>query len=168
MSGEGGHGCQGTPDTAVSPDPPRTTSEPSAAPAGARSDGPLEKRQVEAAGKVSEFFTALGPRWALTTRQRSRLAPAVAAAQLAGWSPTGLAEFAGANTAGVRSPYAVLAARLSPGELPAPPGKPPPTPPWCGHCNRATRRLEHADGADAGRCPRCNPLTGGGTGAIGG
>jgi hypothetical protein len=32
---------------------------------------------------------------------------------------TALAAFAGANTAGVRSPYAVRAARLSPDELPA-------------------------------------------------
>jgi len=47
-----------------------------------------------------------------------------AAALGAGWDPAALAAFVGANTAGVRSPAAVLAARLSPAELPAPPGRP--------------------------------------------
>ena len=39
----------------------------------------------------------------------------------AGWLPQALAAFTGANTTGVRNPYAVLAARLSPAELPPPP-----------------------------------------------
>jgi hypothetical protein len=43
--------------------------------------------------------------------QRRRLAPMAAAALGAGWDPAALAAFAGANTAGVRSPAAVLAAR---------------------------------------------------------
>jgi hypothetical protein len=46
----------------------------------------------------------------------------------AGWNAAELAAFVGANSAGVRSPYAVLAARLSTLELPAP-------------CPSATRRL---------------------------
>src|SRR5260370_34844134 len=66
LSGEGGHRCQGTPDTAVSPDPPRTTSEPSAAPPGAPNHGTVEERPAVAAGDVRAVFTALGPRWALT------------------------------------------------------------------------------------------------------
>jgi hypothetical protein len=89
----------------------------------------------------------------------------MAAAALAdGWAPAALAAFVGANTAGVRSPTAVLAARLSPGELPAPPDRARGRPPWCGdiHCHERTRRLTRAAGddpaADAGRCPRCHPL----------
>ena len=35
-----------------------------------------------------------------------------------------LAAFTGGNTDGVRNPYAVLAARLSSAELPAPPARP--------------------------------------------
>jgi hypothetical protein len=34
----------------------------------------------------------------------------------------------------------VLAARLSPAELPAPPARPA-RPPWCGECDQATRML---------------------------
>jgi hypothetical protein len=52
---------------------------------------------------------------------RATFAPDVGAALSIGWTPSVLAAFAGANTLGVRSPAAVLAARLSPGELPAPP-----------------------------------------------
>ena len=40
------------------------------------------------------------------------------AALEAGWLPQTLAAFTGANTVGVRNPYAVLAARFSPAELP--------------------------------------------------
>lgn len=108
---------------------------------------------------MGEFFGALGPRWLLTARQRQRLAPAVTAALAAGWTPARLAEVAGASTAGVRNPYAVLASRLSPGELPDPPSRPS-RPAWCGRCNQHTRRLEHPDGTDAGRCARCHPLAG--------
>ena len=56
----------------------------------------------------------------LTSRQRARLAPAVATALGSGWTPAALAAFTGANTEGVRNPYAVLTARLSPAEPPAP------------------------------------------------
>src|ERR1022692_942927 len=48
------------------------------------------------------------PGW-LTAAQRARLSPAVTTALSAGWTPGALAAFAGANTDGVRSPYAVLA-----------------------------------------------------------
>jgi hypothetical protein len=106
---------------AIAPEPSIEPSiEPSAARAYAReAPGPVEN-PGEAAAEAEEFFTALGPRWLLTTRQRKRLVPAVRAALAAGWEPRALAEFAGANTAGVHSPYAVLRSRLSPGELPAP------------------------------------------------
>jgi len=51
---------------------------------------------------------------------RARFAPAVEAALSSGWTPTELAAFADLNAGGVHSPNAVLAARLSPTELPAP------------------------------------------------
>jgi hypothetical protein len=70
-------------------------------------------------GPTGEFFTDLGADWRLTAAQQARLAPAVTAALDAGWTPRALATFT-ANTAGVRNPYAVLAARLSPAELPQP------------------------------------------------
>ncbi len=90
-----------------------------------------------------------------------------AAALGAGWDPAALAAFVGANTAGIRSPAAVLAARLSPAELPAPPGRAWARPPWCGRCDEGTRRQQRADGADAGRCQRCHPLAASGAGETG-
>jgi hypothetical protein len=69
-------------------------------------------------GPIGEFFTALGPDWRLTAAQRARLATVVAAALSAGWTPQKLADITGANTNGVRNPYAVLSARLAPAELP--------------------------------------------------
>jgi hypothetical protein len=139
-------------------EPPR---EPPAATAGARGAGPVAADDpAGAGGGAEEFFARLGPDWPLTGRQRHRLAPAVAAALTAGWAPAVLAEFVGANTAGIRIPAAVLAARLSPAELPPPHGQARARPPWCGadDCDERTRRLQHADGTDAGRCPRCHPL----------
>jgi hypothetical protein len=109
---------------------PEPSLEPSREPSAARApEGdpryPLDNQREAAAG-AGAFFAALGAGWPLTARQRKRLAPPVVAALAAGWTPAALAQFAGANTGGVRSPYAVLAARLSPGELPAPPGRPSP------------------------------------------
>ena len=142
---------------AVAPESSRKPSrEPSAAPACGREALPAADGLPDG-GQVGEFFGALGPRWLLTVRQRQRLAPAVTAALAAGWTPARLAEVAGANTSGVRNPYAVLGRRLSPGELPDPPSRPS-RPAWCGRCNQHTRRLEHPDGTDAGRCARCHPL----------
>jgi hypothetical protein len=155
---------------AAAPEPPiKPFIEPPSARArqpGTTSAGGQD-RAAETAG-AGEFFAALGPRWLLTVRQRRRLAPSVAAALAAGWTPAALAEFAGANTAGVRNPYAVLAARLSPDALPAPVSqRPPPRPAWCGQCHQHTRRMEGADRSDAGRCPRCHPLAAKGAGATG-
>jgi hypothetical protein len=67
---------------------------------------------------AEEYFAALGDGWRLTAAQRARLAPAAETALSTGWTPAALAAFTGANTSGVRSPYADLAARLSPAELP--------------------------------------------------
>ena len=100
---------------AVAPEPSlEPPTEPPAASAGARNADPVTADDRPAAGgDAKEFFARLGPSWPLTGRQRHRLAAAVADALAAGWAPAVLAEFVGANTAGVRSPAAVLAARLS-------------------------------------------------------
>jgi hypothetical protein len=145
---------------AVAPEPSfEPPKEPSAARAGARGSGaPAAGDWPGAGGGVSEFFALLGPGWPLTGGQRRRLAPAVAGALSAGWAPAALAQFVGANTAGVRSPAAVLAARLSPAELPASPGGAPARPPWCGACDERTRMLGRYDGETPSRCPRCHPL----------
>ena len=90
---------------------------------------------------VGEFFAALGSRWPLTPTQRLKLTPAITAALDRGWPPRALAAFTRANTSGVHSPYAVLAARLSPAELPLPP-KRSARPPWCGQCDQTTRMLD--------------------------
>jgi hypothetical protein len=116
----------------------------------------------ETGGGAGEFLARLGPGWPLADPQRRRLAPAVAAALAGGWDPAALAAFVGANTTGVRSPAAVLAARLSPRELPAPPGRARARPAWCGACDERTRMLGYHGGTPS-RCPRCHPLADGGT-----
>ena len=99
--------CQGTPDIAVSPDPPENDKGTAATPA----------REVPAAGprvgcggtELGEFFEQLAARnqgWLLTAGQRKRLAPAVTEALAAGWTPDGLAKFAGGSSAGIRNPVA--------------------------------------------------------------
>jgi hypothetical protein len=147
---------------AVAPEPSlEPPTEPPAANAGGCGARPVTADdRLRPGGGTRDFFACLGPDWPLTSRQRHRLAPTVADTLAAGWAPAALAAFVGANTAGVRSPAAVLAARLSPAELPLPPGQARARPPWCrqGDCDERTRRLQRADGADAGRCPRCHPL----------
>ena len=126
------------------PPPPRTRQVPTTA--GIAGGGQA----------VDEFFAVLDDGWRLTADQRARLAPAAQAALHAGWSPQALAAFTGANTAGVRNPYAVLAARLSPAELPPPQPQRPARPPWCGQCDEVTRMLGFD--SDAPRpCPHCKP-----------
>jgi hypothetical protein len=143
--------------------------EPSATPARAREATPAGNEDEATAIRPGEFFAALGDAWLLTADQRARLTPAVAAALDTGWSPAELAAFSGANTDGVRNPYAVLAARLSPEQLPTLPVlQSVRRPPWCGQCNQQTRRREGTDGADAGRCPACHPLAGNALAAGGG
>lgn len=124
------------------PPPPRTRVAPHAACA-------------RGGGQAAAYFAALGTSWRLTAAQCARLVPAIKAALDAGWTPQALAAFTGASTDGVRSPYAVLAARLSPAELPAPQARVG-RPPWCGECDEATRMLGFY--GDAPRpCPHCKP-----------
>ena len=92
-------------------------------------------------GPAGEFFAAPGDGWPLTATQRARLAPAVRAARGAGWMP-----------------HAVLAARLSPGELPPPRGPRLARPPWRGQCDQVTR-MPGFDGDEPRPCPRCTPAT---------
>jgi Helix-turn-helix domain len=140
--------CQGTPDRAVSPDPPGNHQRTAAAPVPE-----ARPAAAVAGGQIREFFAALGNAWRLTEAQRGRLAPAVEAALDMGWTPQRLASVTGANTSGVRSPYAVLATRLSPAELPGPAARSV-RPPWCGECDQVTRMLDYH--GDAPRpCPRC-------------
>jgi hypothetical protein len=156
---------QGPPDAAVSVDPPVNHQGTAATRAiGARACHPAAPDGEAEAGEFFDRLAGVSPRWLLTKGQRRRLTPAVTGALAAGWTPDCLAEQVGANTAWIRNAAAVLAARLSPPELPQPP--PPATrrPPWCGQCNEQTRRREDADGADAGRCPECHPLPAGGEG----
>ena len=120
----------------------------------ARAPGPGRRRHSGRRPGAGEFFAILGDGWRLTAAQQARLAPAVQAALDAGWLPQALAAFTGANTAEVRSPYAVLAARLSPAELPPPQRQRPPRPPWCGRCDEVTRMLGF-DGDAPRPCPRC-------------
>jgi hypothetical protein len=140
---------------AVAPEP---SLEPSPEPSAARAHATPPAAPGAPGGgyeQVSELFAALGDRWRLTAAQRARLAPAVSTALAAGWAPRELAAFTGANTDGVRNPYAVLTARLSGAELPAPPARSSRLP-WCGECDQATRMLGF-DGDSPYPCPRCKP-----------
>ena len=139
---------------AVAPEPSKEPCiEPSAAPACADEAAALDG---QGGRPIGEFFTALGPDWRLTAAQRARLAAAVTAALTAGWTPRALAAITGANTSGVRNPYAVLAARLTPAELPLPHTQRPSRPPWCHQCDERTRMLGF-DGDAPRPCPRCKP-----------
>jgi hypothetical protein len=141
---------------AVAPEPSKEPCiEPSAALACARKARPGGDRGF-GCGPVGEFFDGLGDAWPLTAAQRDRILPAVEAALDAGWAPRELAAFTGSNTRGLRNPCAVLTARLSPAELPMPPGQPS-RPPWCGECDERTRMLGF-DGDAPRPCPRCKPV----------
>ncbi|MDA8322652.1 MAG: helix-turn-helix domain-containing protein [Actinomycetota bacterium] len=161
-----GTGCSRHPD-GVQPAPPRGAPhapepyiEPNPEPPAAAR--PRETPAVTTArsgppgggGQASDFFAALGPAWPLTVAQQARLTPAVTAALDAGWTPGALAACTGSNVNGIRNPYAVLARRLSPAELPDPPGRRSRRPAWCGECDQATRMLGF-DTDTPRRCPRC-------------
>lgn len=107
-------------------------------------------------GGTEKFFAALGEGWPLAAAQRARLATLVQRAVGIGWPPDRLAEHVGANTSGIRNPYAVLRTRLA--ELPDPPVVVA-RPPWCGSsdCDQETRWREDPQDRPY-RCPDCHPL----------
>lgn len=147
---------------AVAPEPSiEPSTEPPAASARAREGDSPPVENAEAGGgdpRTEEFFAGLGPAWRLSSAQRGRLKPTVAAALGHGWQPGDLAAFVGANTVGVRSPFAVLAARLAPAELPPPPAslRIARRKPWCGQCDERTRFLLDERGyPSSARCPWC-------------
>lgn len=136
----------------MSPDPPKNRQRTAATLARDEQPAAANRR-----GGADEFFAALGSSWRLTEAQRARLTPAVKSALGAGWTPQALALVTGANTTGVRNPYAVLAARLSPDELPVP-ASVLVRRPWCGECDEITRMLDYY--GDAPRpCPKCKAPT---------
>lgn len=149
-----------TPGTATPPEPPGTVLEPSS-PDGV---GPMrlaksEAEEAEYAKDIDAVLDELGPAWRLTPKQRQRLAPKVVEALAAGWSARKLSAHLGANPEGVKSPAAVLSARLD--DLPA--SEPsrtrnavPQRPAWCGQCDEPSRTVERVDGR-WGRCPDCHP-----------
>lgn len=102
---------------AVAPEP---SQEPPSQPPAARRKTSFDDHAGLGGTSADGFFAALGNAWQLTASQRIRLAPAVSAALASGWTPTKLAAYTGGNTSSVRNQAAVLAARLSPAELPAP------------------------------------------------
>lgn len=151
-----------TPGTATPPEPPGTVLEPSSR--DGVGSGPMrlaksEAEEAEYAKDIDAVLDELGPAWRLTPKQRQRLAPKVVEALAAGWSARKLSAHLGANPEGVKSPAAVLSARLD--DLPASePGRArnagPQRPEWCGECDEPSRTVERADGR-WGRCPNCHP-----------
>jgi hypothetical protein len=86
---------------------------------------------------------------------RRHVSRSVGAALDAEWSVDEPADLLAANPNGVRSPYAVLQARLA--DLPPAPSRRRLRPPWCGTCDRQTRLEDTEHGPR--RCHRCHPLT---------
>lgn len=152
--------CQASPDTAMPSDPSYTR------------PGPLLPRDEHAprlsvvptpdgGGGIDqeavELLAGLGPDWRLSPGQRRRLAPLVSAALATGWTKAALTAHLAANPDGVKSPAAVLAARLN--DLPDPitsASEPADRPTWCGACDQTTRHQERPDGRIQ-RCPTCHP-----------
>ncbi|SDQ77824.1 helix-turn-helix domain-containing protein [Actinopolyspora saharensis] len=140
-----------TPGTAAPPEPPGTVLEPSPAPHAAE-----VARKEEESTDIDAVLDGLGQSWPLTPQQRKRIAPKVVQALAAGWSAQRLTHYLGANPEGVKSPAAVLAARLD--DLPEAVAEEPTShrPDWCGNCDEPSRTVERTDGRWS-RCPQCHP-----------
>lgn len=146
-----------SPGTAVSPEPPSTALETSSAAEGA----PTRAEEGKSIEDIDAVLDGLGPAWQLTPKQRQRLAPKVVEALAAGWSARKLSAHLGANPDGVKSPAAVLSARLD--DLPPATGENSPAaqrPTWCGTCDEPSRTVERTDGRWT-RCPQCHPYRNG-------
>jgi len=131
----------------LDPPPP---APPTAADGGGRGN---PKPETDESDRV---LAQLGAEWRLGTRSAERLTPALRSALASGWTPEALAAQLGKDAAGVRSPYAVLAARLA--DLPAAPPSRPRRPDWCGECHEPTRMRETVDDK-LHRCPACHPAS---------
>ncbi len=153
-----------TPLNVLEPPPParaRETVAPVDNGGGKRIDGRDQAAAAEdaATNQACQLLAELPSTWGnLTPKQRGRLLPDVAAVlRIGAWSPARLAaELAGGNAVGVRSPYAVLRARLR--DLPAPAAAPVRQlrPEHCGVCHEPSRMRETADGQPY-PCPSCHP-----------
>jgi hypothetical protein len=141
------------------PEPPLTVQEPSS------NAGEVERLRLvesdveegESSKDIDTVLDGLGVAWPLTPKQRRRLAPKVVEALAAGWSVQRLTAHLGANPEGVKSPAAVLSARLD--DLPSvvhEPEKCAGRPEWCGRCDEPSRTIQRAD-SRWGRCPDCHP-----------
>jgi len=108
---------------------------------------------TESDDEADRVLEQLGAEWRLGTRSAERLRPALRSALASGWTAEGLAAQLGKDAAGVRSPYAVLTARLS--DLPAAPPRSQRLA-WCGECHEPTRMRE-TDAGQPYRCPACHP-----------
>ncbi|MGW5364453.1 hypothetical protein [Actinopolymorpha pittospori] len=146
------------PSPTSSPSPPHAASTDESGGGGsARSHepggdrGPSDDGRAQAAAVVE----ALGSRWRLGRHAIERLAPAIDAALDAGWTSESLAAHLRESPEGVRSPYAVLSARLA--DLPSPPALRPERRPWCGQCDESSRLREADDDHRPFRCPTCHP-----------
>lgn len=115
------HGVKPLPPRGETASPEPSLNRPEPPPPPARDEAPVENQAAEDDPCLKEFFDGLGQAWHLSPSQRGRLAAAVRDALARGWEPRALAAHVGANSSGVRSPYAVLRTRLSPDEVPAPP-----------------------------------------------
>lgn len=103
---------------------------------------------------ANRVLEELGADWRIGERSASRLRPALQSALASGWAAPDLVAELGKSPDGVRSPYAVLSARLR--DLPPAPKPRPQRPAWCGNCHQSTRMLESAQGSPY-RCPACHP-----------
>ncbi|MBE1603754.1 hypothetical protein HEB94_000602 [Actinopolymorpha pittospori] len=141
-----------------SPSPPHAASTDEGGGGGStRSHEPGGDRgsSDDSRAQAAVVVEALGPRWRIGRRALRRLEPEICAALGAGWTAESLAAHLRESPEGVRSPYAVLSARLA--DLPSPPALRPERPPWCGQCDEATRMREADDDHRPFRCPTCHP-----------
>lgn len=145
------------PSPPSSPSPPKSEPPADAEGGGGLSRAPDPRDQppgAEARVLALAVLESLGPQWRIGASAAERLAPSVAAALYAGWTSEGLAKHLSASPEGVRSPYAVLSARLD--DLPSPPAARRQRPDWCGTCDELTRMRETID-EQPFRCPTCHP-----------
>ncbi|GAA2760014.1 hypothetical protein F4554_005588 [Actinopolymorpha rutila] len=152
--------------TLTRPSPTSSPSPPPVAPAGQPHGGggltmpndPTGDSRWTSNGSdagVATVVQALGPEWRIGPQAVERLTPVIRSALDAGWTEDKLANHLRENPDGVRSPYAVLAARLA--DLPIPPVEAATRPSWCGQCDNQTRMLEASDHRPY-RCPSCHPV----------